>query len=328
MAANTAIRRQSAAVQTVLHRILRIPELGVGAAAVAAFIVFTVLDRSMAAPSNLTAIFTRSSSIGFGVLGMSVLMLAGELDLSVGVAAYYATFIFSNLEGQGWPEAPSLLGALLAMLLIGWLNSVLVLEARLPSFLATLCTNFILSGLLWFIPFNWNGPAVQVSFAWLGKSSPLAGLPWIFVVFAVVVLVGDMMVRRTRVGSVLYATGANRQAAETVGIDTGHVKMLCFMFASVCGGLASFAFTATVGTLVVEDLSVLWLIAIAIIGGCSLGGGAGSLLGGLLGTLLLMVVRSGLGAVQFGGMEQGVMVSGILVAAILLEAARSKAKKY
>jgi ribose/xylose/arabinose/galactoside ABC-type transport system permease subunit len=328
MAANTAIRRRSGEVQATLRRALRIPELGVGAAVVAAFVLFTLLDRSLAGPRGLATILTRSSSIGFGVLGMSVLMLAGEMDLSVGVAAMYATVVFTNLAGQGWPEAPSLLGALLVMLLIGWLNSVLVLEVGLPSFLATLCTNYILGGLLWLIPFDWFGGGIQVSFAWLGTSSPLAGVPWIFLVFGAVVLLGDVLVRRTRFGAVVCATGANRQAAESVGIDTSRVKMLCFMFASVCGGLASFAFTATVGTPLVEDLSFFWVIAIAIIGGCSLGGGVGSLLGGLLGTVLLMVIRSGLGAAHFGGNEQSVMVSGILIAAILLEAARRNAKKF
>jgi simple sugar transport system permease protein len=293
---------------------------------VTAFVLFTALDGSMADPRNVAMILMRSSSIGFAVLGMSVLMLVGEMDMTMGVAAIYATVIFTNLMGQGWPEIPSLLGALLVMLLIGWLNSVLVLEVGLPSFLATLCTSFILGGLLWLIPYNWAG--VQVSFGWLSTASPLAGLPWIFVAFAAFVLLGDLAVRRTRLGPILYATGANRQAAETVGIDTRRVKMLCFMFASVCAGLAAFAFTTTVGTSIETDIPVFWVIAIAIIGGCSLGGGVGSLLGGLLGTLLLMIIRSGLGAAQVSSNVQSVMVSGILIAAILLEAARRKAKKF
>jgi simple sugar transport system permease protein len=154
MAAITAIRRRSGEVQATLRRLLRIPELGVGTAVVVAFVLFTALDRGMAEPGNLATILTRSSSIGFAVWGMSVLMLAGEMDLSVGVAAIYATVVFTNLQSQGWPEAPSLLGTLLVMLLIGWLNSVLVLEVGLPSFLATLCTNYILGGLLYFIPFD------------------------------------------------------------------------------------------------------------------------------------------------------------------------------
>ncbi len=325
MRANTAITTRLAGAGSPLRGVFRIPELAVGAAVIAAFVVFTARDQSMAEPVNLMGILTRSSSIGFAVLGMSVLMLAGEVDLSVGVAAVYATLTFTTLEGQGWPEVPSLLGAALVMLLIGWLNSVLVLEVRLPSFLATLCTNFILWGMLYVIPVNWSG-GVPVSFAWLGASSPLPGVPWIFIVFAAVVLLGDQVIRRTRLGAALYATGANPRAAEIVGIDTHRVKMLCFMFASLCGGLASFAFTATIGTSMVGDLPYLWVIAIALIGGCSLGGGVGSLLGGFLGTLLLMVIRTGLGATNLGANAQAIMVSGILIAAILLEAARRMGK--
>jgi ribose transport system permease protein len=326
MAANTAITTRPAGVQPSFRRVLRLPELGVGVAVVAAFVLFTALDRTMADQGNVASILMRSSSIGFAVLGMSALMLAGEVDLSMGVAAIYATFVYNSLMGQGWPEIPSLLGALLVMPLIGWLNSVLVLEVGLPSFLATLCTSYVLGGLLSLIPYDWVG--VQVSFGWLSTPSPLAGLPWIFIGLAGIVLIGDLVVRRTRLGAVLCATGANRHAAETVGIDTRRVKMLCFMFASVCGGLAAFAFAAMVGRSAGTDISVYWVIAIALIGGCSLGGGVGSLLGGLLGTLLLMVINTGLGAVQVSSSVQSVMVSGILIAAILLEAARRKARKY
>jgi simple sugar transport system permease protein len=326
MRANTAITTRLAGAGSPLRGVLRIPELAVGTAVVAAFIMFVALDRSIADPVNVMAILARSSTIGFAVLGMSVLMLVGEVDLTVGIAAIYATVTFTTLEGLGWPEVPSLLGTSLVMLLIGWLNSVLVLEVRLPSFLATLCTSSILGGLLYyFIPFNLYA-GVQVSFAWLGASSPLPGVPWIFIIFAVVVLLGDLVIRRTRLGAALYATGANPRAAEIVGIDTGRLKMLCFMFASFCGGLASFAFTATIGAPLTEEPPVLWVMAIALIGGCSLAGGVGSLLGGFLGTLLLMVIRTGLGAANLGANAQAIMVSGILIAAILLEAARRKGK--
>jgi ribose/xylose/arabinose/galactoside ABC-type transport system permease subunit len=104
--------------------------------------------------------------------------------------------------------------------------------------------------------------------------------------------------------------------------------MLGFMFASACGGLASLAFATSVGRSAAPDISVYWVIAIALIGGCSLGGGVGSLLGGFLGTLLLMVINTGLGTAQVSSSVQSVMVSAILIAAILLEAARRKAKKY
>ncbi len=321
-----AITTRLAGAGSPLRSVLRISELAVGAAVVLAFVVFTALDRSMAEPANVMRILARSSSVGFAVLGMSVLLLAGEVDLTVGTAAFYATITFTNLAGLGWPEVPSLLGALLVMLVIGWLNSVLVLEVKLPSFLATLCTWFIFGGLLSFIPFDWMGGGVTVSFAWLGKPSPVPGVPWIFIVFAAVVFLGDLLIRRTRLGAALYATGANPRAAQIVGIDTGRVKMLCFMFASLCGGLASFAFAATLGTSLVAEFPVFWVMAIALIGGCSLGGGVGSLLGGFLGTLLLIVIRSGLGVSNVGGNAQAVMVCGILIVAILLEAARRKGK--
>jgi ribose transport system permease protein len=270
---------------------------------------------------------TRSSFIGFAALGMSVLMLTGEIDFSAGAAATFASLIYNFLGGSGWSETTSLVGGLLAAATIGWLNSFLVLDVGLPSFLATLSTYIVLSGVIPFIYGNVFA-AGRSSFAGLGSPSPLFGAPWAFVLFLGVVAIGEIIIRRTRLGPLLWATGANPRAAETVGINTAAVKTLGFMFCSVCAAVGGFLVIATMN--IAPDYREewqVWVPAIAIIGGASLRGGSGSLLGALLGTLLLLIIRTGLGAANLGTNAQGVVVGGILVAAIIVDGVRRKAKK-
>jgi len=318
----------SARQPRLIRRIASVPELGLAVAVVMAFALFTALDRSMLAPVNLKTIVTRSSFIGFAALGMSVLMLAGEIDFSAGVAATFASLVHNYLGGSGWGETTSLVGGLLAAAAIGWLNSFLVLDVGLPSFLATLSTYIVISGVIPFI--HGNSFALGRSpLAGLGSPSPLFGAPWAFILFLGAVAIGEILIRRTRLGPLLWSTGAHARAAESVGINTAAVKTLCFMFCSVCAAVGGFLVIATMNIAPAygEEWQV-WVPAIAIIGGASLLGGSGSLLGALLGTLLLLVVRTGLGAANLGNNAQGVVVGGILVAALIVDGVRRKAKRY
>jgi ribose transport system permease protein len=311
----------------LIRRLLSIPELGVGLAAVVAFAFFTASDQSMLTPGNLSSLVTRSSFIGFAALGMSVLMQAGEIDFSAGAAASFAFLIYAILGSAGWSEPASLVGALLAAATIGWINSFLVLEIGLPSFLATLSTYIVVSSLGPFL-YGLAGAAGRASFAGLGAPSPLFGASWAFVALLAAVAAGEILIRGTRLGPLLWATGANPQAATAVGINTAGVKTFCFMFCSVCAAIGGFLVFATMNLApsYAEDWQV-WVPAIAIIGGASLRGASGSLLGALLGTLLLLTIRTGLIAANIFSNGQGVVVGGILVAAIVVDSLRRKTKR-
>jgi ribose transport system permease protein len=179
------------------------------------------------------------------------------------------------------------------------------------------------------IPFIYGNALIlgRSSFAGLGASSPLFGAPWAFVAFLAAVAIGEVLIRRTRLGPLLWSTGSNPQAAEAVGINTAAVKTLCFMFCSVCAAIGGFLVIATMNVApgYGEEWQV-WIPAIAIMGGASLRGGSGSLLGALVGTLLLLIVRTGLGAANLGTNAQGVVVGGILVAALVVDGIRRRAK--
>lgn len=333
MAASNLVTRLQSGMPRLGQRLLNYPELGTSVAIVVFFLMFTALDSSMATPEGLVRLFTQITYMGFAAFGMSHLMLAGEIDLSTGAVAGLAAAVAAGVIGDlGWPEWAGLVAALVAAVLAGLLNSLVVLKIGVPSFFGTLGTHFVILGIMQsLLRGRWIAVEDKIPFlAQLTSPSPFFNLPWTFIIFVVVVLIGDFMIRRSRVGAILSATGGNRQAADISGINTTLVKTLCFVLVSVC---------AAIGGLLVMNAAVsadpqigdgwqLWVVAIAVIGGSSFSGGLGSILGAFLGVLLIQVIKLGLGAAQIKTNAQGVVVGAILIASAILDVLRRRAKQY
>ncbi len=315
------------------RRLINMPELGTGVAIVVFFLLFTALDRSMATPEGVVRLFTQITYMGFAAFGMSHLMLAGEIDLSTGAVAGLAAAVAAGVIGDlGWPEWAGITAAIVAAILAGLLNSLVVLKIGVPSFFGTLGTHFVILGIMQaLLRGRWILVENKVPFlAQITSPSPFFSLPWTFIIFVILVFVGDFMIRRSRIGAMLSATGGNRQAADISGINTTLVKTLCFILVSIC---------AAIGGLLVMNAAVsadpqigdgwqLWVVAIAVIGGSSFSGGLGSIFGGFLGVLLIQIIKLGLGAAQIKTNAQGVVVGAILITSAILDVLRRRVKQY
>jgi ribose transport system permease protein len=324
---------QGAPQQSFGRRLLNIPEIGAVASVVVFFVAFTVANETMAAPSTLLIMAKNASFIGLAAFAMSFMIIAGEIDLSSGATAGLAAVLAGMLiYFAGWKEAPAVLVALGACLGVGLLNSLIVLKFGMPSFFGTLATSFTLTGLMvWllngeFLYFEEGIEGIQ----WFSSPSPILNLPWSFVILVVVYIIGDLMMRFSRLGPILAAVGGNPRAAQIVGINVKLVKTLCFVFVSLICGIAGlwvmgFGNTATAG---IGENWLLWVVAIAIIGGGSLRGGVGSIIGAFVGTLLIEVIRQGLNAARVQTNAQGIVVGAVLLGAAALDAMRRRAIKY
>jgi ribose transport system permease protein len=314
-------------------RVLGVSEIGVLVAGVVFFVIFTVANKSMANPENLVRMALQGSFLGLAAFAMAFLMIAGEIDLSSGgTAALSAAVAGVLLMNFGWPEWASYAAALAAAVLVGLLNAFIVLKIRMPSFFATLGTSFLVSGLaIWLLKGAWLYVAdnIQVLLKTLNPS-PLFALPWIVVALFIAYIVGDFLMRTSRLGPTLTAVGGNPLAAEIVGIRVPVVKTLCFVFVSVCCGMAGILVMAYSGTTdaAIGNGWLLWVIAIVIIGGGSLQGGTGSIIGVLLGTLLIQVIRMGLLNANVQTNAQGIVVGAILLAAASFDALRRRSVQY
>jgi len=314
-------------------KLLSVPEIAIAAAVVVFFVIFVAADKNMASPENLKRMALQGSMIGLAAYGMSYLVIAGEIDLSAGATAALAAAVFGMLRfNQKWPEPACMAVALAAAALIGLLNSFVVLKVRMPSFFATLGSMFLASGLaVWLLQGKWLYIGDIIPFLSTSvKPSPIFGLPWVFVLLLPAYLIGDLFMRRSKLGPILTATGGNRRAAEIVGIHVPLVKTLCFVFVSVCAGMAGLVVGAYGGT---TDANIgsdwmLWIIAIVIIGGGSLRGGVGSLLGTLLGVVLVTTLRLGMANAQVYSNAQGIVIGAVLIGAASLDVVRRRTAQY
>ena len=319
--------------QPMLKRLFAVSELSVLAAVVLFFIIFTVANKSMADPENLGRMAFQGTFLGLAAFAMSFLMIAGEIDLSSGgTAALSAAVAGVLIMNAGWSELAGYGAALLAAVLVGLLNAFIVLKIRMPSFFATLGTSFLVSGLaIWILKGAWIYVAEDIPLLMKTLSnSPLLALPWVVVLLLAGYVVGDLLMRTSRLGPTLRAVGGNRRAAQIVGINVTLVKTLCFVFVSVCCGLAGILVMAYSGTTdsQIGNGWLLWVLAIVIIGGGSLQGGTGSIIGVLFGTALIQIIRMGLLNANVQTNAQGIVIGVVLLGAASLDALRRKSAQY
>jgi len=260
--------------------------------------------------ANLYSLARLAPDLGILALGVGILMICGEFDLSVTSTIPMSSFVFVKLLGFGVPLLPNLLITLCVGMVVGLLNGLLVTRTRLPSFILTLGTMLFWKGLLyaaslmmpigirsWLPPGSW---LENMFAAVIGGVFPVQAV-W-FIGLAVLLAV---MLHFTKFGNWIFATGDNETAARAMGINTARVKIIVYVGVGLLCSLVGLiqclrieSFTANQG--VGFELKA---IASAVVGGTALTGGIGSVLGIALGTVTIQIIESGvilLGLPAFG----------------------------
>jgi simple sugar transport system permease protein len=299
--------------KSIVSKLLARPELGATAAAIAIFIFFFVIADPFRSAAAFSTILYASSTIGIVAVGVALLMIGGEFDLSAGVsvvtAALATSMISYQLSLNMWV---GVLVGLVVLLLIGWINGMLVVKTGIPSFLVTLSTFFMLQGINLGVTrivtgtvatqnvsdidgFN-SARAVFASQFGLGPFTVRITVLW----WLVFVLVGTWILLRTRIGNWIFAVGGNAASARAVGVPVNKVKIGLFMgvafLAWFYGMHILFAFNSVQSGQGVGN-EFLYIIA-AVVGGALLTGGYGSAVG------------SAIGAFIFGMTTQGIVYAG------------------
>jgi ribose transport system permease protein len=211
--------------------------------------------------------------------------------------------------------------------LAGLINGLMTVKVGLPAFIATLSMLFVARGVNYVITEGYPVYPLPPAVEELGAARPL-GLSWAFVIFIALVIIGDFVLRRTILGSMVTATGGNKQAAQVAGINTDRVKISAFILTGTLAALSGILVMASIKT-GEPQIGVAWeldVIASVIIGGTSLFGGVGTVLGTLLGAILMQVVRSGLVIVGVSAYWQNVAIGVLLVAAAAVDAVRRRTR--
>lgn len=282
-----------------MRRVVRVPELMVLLALVIVIIGFVIMaPRTFLSARNIGAILTASAQLGVASIGASILIIAGEFDISVG-SNYAFTGIAIGLlsTSAGLPTWMAVILGLLISTTIGLANGAITLGTRIPSFITTLGTWLVWFGLTlalskgYFVPVKPNDPLIAVIGGALGYQFYSSVLWWVGIGVVAIVLLG-----RTRLGNWIFAVGGNAEAARAVGVPANRVKLFAFGLMGLLAGVSALFTLGQQGSMAPlygQNLA-LQAIAASVIGGCLLTGGAGSVLGAMLGAVLMSMINSGL----------------------------------
>lgn len=314
--------------------------LGPLVALIALVILGALLNSAFLAPANITNVLARSAFIGMIAVGMTFVITAGGLDLSVGsMAAFLAgvAIIAMNAAmpsvGQNWGTIILGMGvAILGGMAAGYLNGALVTKARIEPFIVTLGTMGIFRSLVTWMA---DGGTLSLDYGLRTMYRPvyyggIGWLTWPILVFAVVAIIGEWIMRHSRFGRHVEAIGSNDRVARYSAIDVSRVRLLTYMLLGVLVGLAVVLYVPRLGS-ASGSTGVLWeleAIAAVIIGGTALKGGRGRVWGTVVGVLILSLIDNILNLADLvspylNGAIQGV----IIVLAVVLQREKRAAEE-
>jgi ribose transport system permease protein len=304
--------------QAFIGRLLVSRDLAILVVALAMFAFFTIANSRFAGVPNLTSMARGMATIGIVAVGMTYLFAAGEIDLSIGANfGFLMMFISILIEKRDVNPWVAMLGVIVLGLIIGAVNGIVVTRIGVPAFITTLgmwvalrgASNILSGGIAtaatkndldFYIIFSGNFPGTRI--------------PLIFVIMLVVVVIGAVILARTKFGSDIYATGGDVEAARNNGINTRRTKLMCFI---ITGGLCGLAGALQFGRIGNVPFGAgtgfeLRVIAAIIIGGVGLFGGRGTILGASIGVLILTMLTSGIIFIGVKDFWDGV-VSGLVI---------------
>lgn len=269
------------------------------------FVLFSVFVPRFFQWDAMAGIVNAATLTGVITIGVTMLMIAGEFDLSVGPMMAWGAYLFGSLIQEGFSPVLALVLGLLVPSLLGALNGLIFTRTRIPSFIVTLGTQFIYRGALWVYS---DGNMVQTTaktlpiytffngrLEWLVQLVPGANFrSSLFWLIGLVILFQFILVR-TQFGNHVLSTGGNPGAAAAQGVNVRRTKLACFTLSGFLSGLSGVLLfsqygTARIATGAGEELLA---IAAAVVGGTLLTGGSGSIVGGLLGVVTISMLRTG-----------------------------------
>lgn len=306
------------------HKIMAARELGVILVLIILIVLMSVASPVFLSTTNLINIVRQTVEIGIMAVGMTMLIIAGELDLSIGSLFASTAMIGAVLFKAQWNATLVFIIVIFAGMVIGGCNGLLVTRARIPSFIVTLGTMKILRSVAYAVS---NGKSVSVfpesateSWVWvLGKSIGI--IPVQVILMLILFAVGYVVLKKTSYGYQIYATGGNPRAAQLSGINTANVKLVAFMIMGVLCAAAALVSTTYLGSVTTTSGEGREMDAIAavILGGAALSGGRGTMLGTFIGAIIMSVVKNGMVLLSVPVFWQDGFIGVVVILAVLVD---------
>ena len=305
-------------------RTFKLPrEIGILGALGVMLIVLVVFIPQFRTVGNLTNITRNFSFVGIVALGMTCVILTGGIDLSVGSIWGMTAVIVATLLTNGWPIFLAIPAGLLGAVGIGLINGLCITRLKMSPFVPTLATLSIARSCALIItrgrPISIFGDQYQ-GFLTIGGGDTF-GIPNPFIIFVVFALFFWILLSHTVWGRYVYAVGGNERTARLTGLQVDRLKIIVYILSALVAGVAGVIQLSYLSS-VTADLGTgneLAVIAATVIGGANLAGGEGTVLGTVIGAIILEVLRNGLLLFGIDPYWQGVFVGAVIILAVSVD---------
>ncbi len=281
--------------------------------------------------SNLLAIVDRIVVIAVIAIGMTMVIITAGIDLSVGsliaLSAVISTLLMKKMGGlqaTGWVVLVGFLVGTLSCGIVGGLGGFLVARFKVAPFITTLGVMMMARGLAFMITGGFSIYQVPKALPWLGQGRSL-GIPNTVVLLVVLYAAAHIFMAHTRLGRYIYAVGGNKEAARLSGVPVKSVIVFVYVISSLAAGLGGCIQTSQLNTGApnIGIMYELYVIAAVVVGGTSLSGGSGRILGTLIGAFIISVIQNGMNLLGIESYTQQVVLGAVILGAVLLDKVRS-----
>jgi ribose transport system permease protein len=281
--------------------------------------------------TNLLAIVDRIVVIAVIAIGMTMVIITAGIDLSVGsliaVSAVIGTLVMKRLgglEASPWAVLIGFLAGILSCGAIGAAGGLIVARFKVAPFITTLAVMMMGRGLAFLITGGFSIYQVPRALPWLGQGRSL-GVPNTVILLVVLYAAAHIFMSRTRLGRYVYAVGGNEEAARLSGVPVKFVIIFVYTISALAAGLGGCiqASQLNTGTPNMGVMYELYVIAAVVVGGTSLAGGSGRILGTLIGAFIISVIQNGMNLLGLESYTQQVVLGAVILGAVLLDKVRS-----
>jgi ribose transport system permease protein len=287
------------------------------------FFSATLFNKGFLEPNNLLNILRQTAMISIMTVGMTYVLAAGEIDLSIGMVAGLASLVVA-VAMDGYGALAGVAAGLATGALVGLVNGVLTTRVGIPSFLTTLAMMGVARGMAMWMTQTKSVPILDDDYNWAFGGGNLGPVPVLVLWTIAIALAGHIVLRRTTFGRRVLATGGSETAARYSGVDTSAVKMRVLIISSVLAAVAGMLYAGRLhsGRFQLGEGDELSVIAAAVLGGTSLFGGTGTVVGSIVGSLMIGVINNGLLLMGLEYSQQLVARGVIIIVAVAISQSR------
>lgn len=283
-------------------------------------IVMSWLNQYFFSTANFRAVAVGMTPNAIIVIGMAILLASGSFDLSVGSVMALSSTVVAMLLLGGMSIPLAVLCGIILGAAVGFVNGILITGLGINPLIATLGTMSITRGIALVLTEGFSVSSLPADFAWIGKAA-IGGFPVLVLVTLVLVIGFDLAVRHTRFFRQIYFIGANENAAMLSGIHVNRVRIVAYILTSMLAALAGILLASRLmsGTPTAGNGIELQVLAAAVIGGASLRGGEGTILGAFLGVVFVALINNSMIMLAVSIYWQMIVIGAVLVCAVALD---------